>query len=57
VAVPAIYVVFPPNDLGGHNSSYPAEVIGAHWVAVAAFVLLVLALWRMVAGRTRGSIH
>jgi hypothetical protein len=57
VVVPAIYLAFPPRDLGGHNSSYAAEVLGAHWVAVAAFVLLALALWRMVAGRTRGSIH
>ncbi len=51
VAVPAAYALFPPDDLGGHNSSYATELIGAHWVSVAAFVLLALALWRMLAGR------
>jgi hypothetical protein len=57
VVVPVLYLVFPPEDLGGHNSSYPAEALGAHWVAVGALVLLGLALWRMLAGRARGTIH
>ena len=57
VVVPLLYVVFPPQDLGGHNSSYAGEVLFAHWVAVAAFVLLALALWRMLSGRARGTIH
>jgi hypothetical protein len=57
VAVPLVYLVFPPDDLGGHNSSYAGETLAAHWFAVGAFVLLALALWRMLAGRGRGSIH
>ena len=57
VAVPLVYLVFPPDDLGGHNSSYASELLGAHWFAVAAFVLLALALWRMLAARGRGNIH
>ena len=57
VVVPVLYLAFPPDDLGGHNSSYAAEALGAHWVAVGALVLLALALWRMLAGRARGSIH
>jgi hypothetical protein len=51
VAVPLVYLVFPPDDLGGHNSSYATELLGAQWLAVAAFVLLALSLWRMLAGR------
>jgi hypothetical protein len=51
IVVPLVYLLFPPDDMGGHNSSYASELLGAHWVAVAAFVLLVSALWRMLAGR------
>jgi hypothetical protein len=57
VVVPVLYLAFPPDDLGGHNSSYAAAALGAHWVAVGALVLLALALWRMLAGRARGTIH
>ena len=48
VVVPLVYLVFPPDDLGGHNSSYAGELLGAQWVAVAAFVLLAISLWRML---------
>jgi hypothetical protein len=57
VVVPALYVVFPPDDLGGQNSSFAAEALGAHWVSVAALVLLALALWRLIAARPRAGIH
>jgi hypothetical protein len=56
VAVPLAYAIFPPDDLGGHNSSYATELIGAHWIAVAAVVLLAISLSRMLAGRRRRSI-
>ena len=46
VVLPVVYVLFPPEDRGGYNSDYAATLLGAHWVAVAAFVLLVLALAR-----------
>jgi hypothetical protein len=51
VVVPLLYVAFPPEDFGGYNSGYAGEALAAHWVAVAAFVLLALALWRLLAGR------
>ena len=46
VVVPAIYVIFPAEDRGGYNSGYAQDILGAHWVGVAAFVLLFLALAR-----------
>jgi hypothetical protein len=57
IAVPAAYALFPPDDLGGHNSSYATELLGAHWIAVAAVVLLALGLSRMLSGSGRRSIH
>ena len=57
LAVPAAYALFPPDDLGGHNSSYATELLGAHWIGVAAVVLLALGLSRMLPGRRRRSIH
>jgi hypothetical protein len=56
IVVPAIYVLFPPADLGGHNSAYATELLGAHWVGVAAIVLLGLALWRSLAAIRADSI-
>jgi arabinofuranan 3-O-arabinosyltransferase len=44
--VPLVYVLAPAEDGGGYNSGYARDLIGAHWVGVAAFVLLALALWR-----------
>jgi arabinofuranan 3-O-arabinosyltransferase len=48
VVVPALYLVLMPKDLGGFNSEYPVDLIAAHWVSVAAFVLLALTLWRVL---------
>ena len=39
VVVPVLYLVLLPDDLGGFNSEYAVDLISAHWVAVAAFVL------------------
>jgi hypothetical protein len=50
---PAIYLLFPPEDKGGYNFNYPVALIGAHWVAVAAVVLLGLALGRTLLARLR----
>ncbi len=47
---PVIYLLFLPADKGGFNTNYPVALIGAHWVAVAAVVLLGLALWRTLLG-------
>jgi arabinofuranan 3-O-arabinosyltransferase len=48
VAIPAVYLLFEPDDLGGYNFSYAGDLIAAHWLGVAALVLLALALWRTV---------
>jgi hypothetical protein len=52
IAVPAVYLLFEPDDRGGYNFSYASDLLGAHWPAVAALVLLALALWRIVSART-----
>ena len=46
VAVPAVYVAFLPRDKGGFNSDYAQDLLGAHWLGVAAWLLLALALLR-----------
>jgi hypothetical protein len=53
VAVPALYVIFPGDDRGGYDTRYAIEHLGAHWVVVAAYVLLVLALARTIGAALR----
>ena len=53
VVVPLLYLLFPPVDRGGHNSSFASETLGAHWVAVAAYVLLAIAVLRILPRRTQ----
>jgi hypothetical protein len=48
--VPILYLAVPVEDQGGYNTSAPMDRIAAHWVAVAAIVLLALALYRALAG-------
>jgi hypothetical protein len=57
IVVPALYVIFPATDRGGYDPAYPVERLGAHWVTVAAVVLLVFALARTLstASRRRGA--
>ena len=57
VAVPAVYALFLPRDKGGFNSDYAQDLLGAHWLGVAAWLLLALALLRMlpVARRAGGG--
>jgi hypothetical protein len=50
VAVPILYFAVPTKDKGGYGTNVPIERIAAHWVAVAAVVLLLIALWREIAG-------
>jgi arabinofuranan 3-O-arabinosyltransferase len=57
VVLPAIYLLFPPDDDGGFNSEFAADLTGAHWVAVAAWVLLALALSRAIRRRRAGAPH
>jgi hypothetical protein len=54
VVVPAIYVgvaLFGDGGhvLGGNSTQYGADRLAAHWVGVAAFVLLAIVLWRTLA--------
>jgi hypothetical protein len=44
VAVPAIYLFDLPANQGGYNFTYAIDLIAAHWVGVAAVVLLIVAL-------------
>jgi hypothetical protein len=46
IVVPAVYLLFPGTNQGGYDMGYTIQHLGAHWVAVAAFALLVLALLR-----------
>jgi arabinofuranan 3-O-arabinosyltransferase len=55
LVVPALYLLFPAEDRGGYNNEYAVEHLGAHWVAVAAFVLLVLALAGTLMMATRSN--
>ncbi|MBA2506723.1 MAG: hypothetical protein H0V29_12415, partial [Thermoleophilaceae bacterium] len=41
--VPLIYVVFPPENRGGFDFNFGAELLGAHWFAVAAVICLGIA--------------
>jgi arabinofuranan 3-O-arabinosyltransferase len=54
VVVPLIYVLFPPDDLGGFNPEYATKVLGAHWIALVAYLALAAALaLTLTAGRRR----
>jgi hypothetical protein len=44
IVVPILYVLFPGTDRGGYDTEYAVQHLGAHWVTVAAVVLLVVAL-------------
>jgi hypothetical protein len=57
VAVPLDYILFPAPNFGGYNPGYAGDQVSGHWIAVAAWVLLALALWRTLstASRARGA--
>jgi hypothetical protein len=55
IVVPAVYVIFPATDRGGYGPAYPVERLGAHWVTVAAVVLLILALARTLSTASRST--
>jgi hypothetical protein len=60
IAVPLDYIVFPAPDFGGYNPGYAGDQISGHWIAVAAWVLLALALWRTLStasGRRGAPSH
>jgi arabinofuranan 3-O-arabinosyltransferase len=58
IAVPAIYMFDLPPNQGGFDFTYSIDLIAAHWVAVAAIVLLTIALARSLIelrGRRRSA--
>jgi hypothetical protein len=52
--VPILYVVHPGDERSGNHFGYAMGHLGAHYVAVAALGLLMLALWRSLEGRRGG---
>jgi hypothetical protein len=46
IVVPVLYLVHPGSRSGGNHFGYAMGHLGAHYVAVAALGLLMLALWR-----------
>jgi arabinofuranan 3-O-arabinosyltransferase len=57
IVVPLLYLLFPGQNQGGYDFGYTAQHLGAHWVAVGAFALLVLALVRDLSSSLRGSTN
>jgi arabinofuranan 3-O-arabinosyltransferase len=56
IVVPILYAVDSPADMGGYNFAYSTDLIAAHWVGVAAVVLLTVALyWTMSSARAGAS--
>ena len=58
IVVPAVYLLFQATDRGGYNPGYAGEHIGAHWVAVAGYTLLLVALLQTLSrarSRLRGE--
>jgi hypothetical protein len=49
VVVPTLYLIESPRNRGGYNFEYSRDVIWAHWVTVAAIVLLMVVCWRTLA--------
>jgi hypothetical protein len=53
VVVPIVYVVASPRNQGGYGFAYSTQLIWAHWIGVAAIVLLGLAVLRLIRARAR----
>ena len=56
IVVPLIYVIFAPKDRGGFNFDYSRELLGAHWVAVLALILLLVVARRSLAAARRARL-
>ena len=55
VVVPIAYAITSPENSGGFNFEYSIELIWAHWIGVAALILLMVACWRTLAGARRAA--
>jgi len=53
IAVPVLDLLLGSPDLPNRHFNYPVDKITAHWVTVAAIVLLIAALWRTLRGAGR----
>ncbi len=53
VVVPLLYILFPVENRNGFNPAYAVENVEAHWVVVAAWVLLAFALLRILSTASR----
>ncbi len=49
VAVPVAYLLTPEADPGGYDTAYAVQRIAAHWLAVGALTLLLVALVQVLA--------
>ena len=54
VAVPIAYLITSPQNLGGYDFSYSSHLLWAHWIGVAAIVLLGLATFKEIAAARQG---
>jgi arabinofuranan 3-O-arabinosyltransferase len=54
IAIPLLYVIESPRNHGGYNFEYSLDIIWAHWVGVAALILLIVACWRMLTAARGG---
>lgn len=53
VALPVVYLLLMPPRGSGVEPRYPIDLIAGHWISVAAWTLLALALWRSVSKASR----
>jgi arabinofuranan 3-O-arabinosyltransferase len=53
VALPIVYLALLPARRSGVEPRYPIDLIAGHWVAVGAWTLLALALWRTFSRASR----
>ena len=53
VVVPIVYLVASPRNQGGYGFAYSTQTIWAHWVGVAAIVLLAMTAWQLIRARAR----
>ncbi len=56
VVVPIAYLISQPENKGGYNFDYGVELIYAHWIGVAAMILLMLAGWLVARADRRRSV-
>ncbi|HEY3728102.1 MAG TPA: alpha-(1-_3)-arabinofuranosyltransferase family protein [Solirubrobacteraceae bacterium] len=56
VVVPVVYLITNPHNEGGYNFDYSVQLIYAHWVGVAAVVLLGVSGWLTLSAVSRRGL-